>query len=244
MALPTSGQLALSAIRDEFGAGTTSNVNLRTLSAAAGLSVPDGFNEFYGLASYTRPTLGNWGTSQSGAGTQANPYVITSTTWDNYNYDEPVGSCGEYIADIEFYTRYRVSERGRSTAFTNQFSGPQRVHVTMTNITSSNFTCEYNPYFATAVFNMYGSGISLVRGASYPTNTDLKAQVQNITTDFNTSAGTTIGIVVGALQPRNELGYQCGYYPDDSYIFYDSTLCGGSTPSISSCTLSIWFEKL
>lgn len=53
MAIPGSGQLALSTIRDEFGAGTTSNVSLRTLSAAAGLSVPDGFNEFYGLSAYT-----------------------------------------------------------------------------------------------------------------------------------------------------------------------------------------------
>jgi hypothetical protein len=50
MALPTSGQLALSAIRDEFAEGTTSNVSLRTLASNAGLSVPDGFNEFYGLS--------------------------------------------------------------------------------------------------------------------------------------------------------------------------------------------------
>lgn len=79
MALPSSGQLALSQISDEFGGGSRTNVNLRTLSAAAGLSTPDGFNEFYGLSAFTPPAIQS-GISYTGNGTDANPYVITNPT--------------------------------------------------------------------------------------------------------------------------------------------------------------------
>ena len=70
MALPSSGQLALSQISDEFGGGSRTNVSLRALSSAAGLTAPDGVSEFYGLSNnpaaahfHTAKVTGNGGTS-------------------------------------------------------------------------------------------------------------------------------------------------------------------------------------
>ena len=94
MALPSSGQLTLAQIRDEFGAGTTSNVNLRTLSAAAGLSQPDQFSDFYGLSAYTPPTLGSISGSASGSGTAASPWFFTQSSFSV--------TPGEYCAEWSF----------------------------------------------------------------------------------------------------------------------------------------------
>lgn len=80
MALPSSGQLALSQISDEFGGGSRSNVSLRSLSSAAGLSTPDGFNEFYGLSAYTPPSFDRFSGSSgtvTGSGVPSDPYVVS-----------------------------------------------------------------------------------------------------------------------------------------------------------------------
>ena len=85
MALPTSGQLAISQISDEFAEGSRTNVSLRALADAAGLSVPDGFNEFYGLSAVTwmyldpqQATSNNaygWSYIQ-GKGTVSDPLIV------------------------------------------------------------------------------------------------------------------------------------------------------------------------
>lgn len=52
MALPSSGQLSLSAIAGELGV-SLSNVSLRSMSATAGFSTPDAVSEFYGYSNVT-----------------------------------------------------------------------------------------------------------------------------------------------------------------------------------------------
>lgn len=240
MALQTSGPISISNIKAELG--STSN-SLRALSAAAGKSTPDAMSEFYGFTAYTPPSLGNWGNTQSGAGTQANPYIITKNNFSFYENDEPIGGCGDYVADIQFYARNRIVEHFSSTAFTNQHSGAQRVHATMTNINFSNASCAYYPpFYALAYFNMYGSGISLNRSTQFLN--ELKTEVTNITADFTSFVGNNIAIAMGALNPHREVGFQCYYHPDESFMFYDVTVCDNPPPAISSCTLSIWFQKL
>lgn len=54
MALQSSGQISINDIRNELG---TTSGDLRTLSAAAGFSTPDGFNEFYGFSAATAYTF-------------------------------------------------------------------------------------------------------------------------------------------------------------------------------------------
>lgn len=149
MPIVSSGQLALSAIRDEFGAGTTSNVNLRTLSAAAGLSAPDGFNEFYGLSAYTPPSfLDTTGTTSTvtGSGTSSSPYVISLGTINTvgdyegiYGYSSCMG--GYYVLKYGFI-------RNR---FTNSLATPQKVVIDCTAGSyfgpTTSATCEgYNDY--------------------------------------------------------------------------------------------------
>ena len=115
MALPGSGQLSLSAIRDEFGAGTTSDVSLRTLSAAAGLSVPDGLNEFYGLSAYTPPTYLSSNATVTGSGTAASPFRITQTSWTQVDYWE------DLIDTLWTWTglnnQFRLNTTGNYTAY-------------------------------------------------------------------------------------------------------------------------------
>ena len=59
MAVPSSGQLRLRGdIAQEInGSATGSNISLRTLSAAAGLSIPDAMSDLYGYSSSTAPSL-------------------------------------------------------------------------------------------------------------------------------------------------------------------------------------------
>ena len=59
MALPSSGQLSLSAIAGELGV-TLSNVSLRSMSSTAGKSTPDAVSEFYGYSNVTYTYYGTW----------------------------------------------------------------------------------------------------------------------------------------------------------------------------------------
>ena len=128
MALPTSGQLTLAQIRDEFGAGTTSNVSLRTLSAAAGLSAPDGFNEFYGLqnrpnfytnvsvSNATRRFPSNGSYTITGSGTQASPWQMATTSYTSAKYDD---------GDNEYFLGYNFDVNLIDTSFSYE----TRVHM-------------------------------------------------------------------------------------------------------------------
>ena len=134
--MPSSGQLALSTIRDEFGAGTTSNVSLRTLSAAAGLSVPDGFNEFYGLSAWTPPVLTNAnGWSVSGSGTAANPWLFDSgfntpqlvdtEFYDEFYQPDPYG--GEEFCQLR--NDRLINDYNGQPVFTHQSAGPVKMYI-------------------------------------------------------------------------------------------------------------------
>lgn len=59
MALPSSGQLSLSAIAGELGV-SLSNVSLRSMSSTAGFSTPDSVSEFYGYSYVTYTYYGTW----------------------------------------------------------------------------------------------------------------------------------------------------------------------------------------
>lgn len=124
MALPSSGQITLAQMSDEFGGGSRSNVSLRTLSAAAGLSVPDGFNEMYGLSAYTPPSYVSGASSITGAGTAANPYYITLNSFTSFSTSEDYALCeysgfGELVDWIGYYigsVRFQFSQTGSQKA--------------------------------------------------------------------------------------------------------------------------------
>jgi len=138
MALPSSGQLTLAQIRDEFGSGTTSNVNLRTLSSAAGLSTPDQFSDFYGLSAYTPPTYasssGTSGFSISGAGTPSSPYSWSTGEISGgrdygsfYEYSYYCGNQNFSVYVVQYY-------RDMNIRFTSNYTGPQKVTIDITSI--------------------------------------------------------------------------------------------------------------
>lgn len=149
MALPSSGQLAISQISDEFGGGSRSNVSLRSLSSTAGLSVPDGFNEFYGLSAYTPPSYVSGANSISGSGTAASPYIIAPrmapVTWSGDSGDycswlygqcmyQESANCAQ--PDPQFQNQMFIAASstynyGTGTLkFNNNFTGAQRAVVT------------------------------------------------------------------------------------------------------------------
>lgn len=72
MALQSSGEIKISQIKAELGSSSNS---LRTLSAAAGLSVPDAISEFYGYSAYSN----DYYYTNDGV----NDYI--KGTWENYN---------------------------------------------------------------------------------------------------------------------------------------------------------------
>lgn len=255
MALPTSGQLALSAIRDEFGAGTTSNVSLRTLSAAAGLSVPDGLNEFYGLANYLPPSYTSGAASVTGAGTAANPYIITPS-W-SYVRGEVSNPAPDGVNNWEEV--YTNTATMNTITFTNRNSSQQRANVTVTSA-SSNFCAavgnpwyygEYidEPYVGQPAFgheagSCLGFFSSIIGSAYYcadgstPAHAFLSGQTR--TNLFSISSGSTFTI--------NGSGYRDTFLY--SYGFNDYYFpCGESNygqvpfPSVSM-TLRLYFEKI
>jgi hypothetical protein len=80
MALPSSGPLSLSAIRNEEVnvGGLSSTYSLRTLSSQAGKSTPDSISEFYG---YSAATIVTSGLVLNLDASNASSYPGSGTTW-------------------------------------------------------------------------------------------------------------------------------------------------------------------
>lgn len=173
MAIVSSGQLSLTAIRDEFGAGTTSNLNLRTLSAAANLTVPDGFNEFYGLSNllsladsvqntsygwygYPSVTTSSSATTQSEAGwttsgstTPSDPFTFSLDFRNNW-YTSPGAE-----TDIDFDTAqrwWRTQNVWRPTDAALSYVGNVRLAYRITHLT------DYASIGISEYFQVYRNG--------------------------------------------------------------------------------------
>ena len=251
MALPSSGQLALSQISDEFGGGSRTNVSLRTLSAAANLSAPDGFNEFYGLASYTPPSYVSGASSISGSGTTASPYIIgmnwSRNTVTDYPVYDGIQSWEEVITNYMTMTDIN---------FTNNYSGQQRAYIQY-NISGDGW-CNYygSPWYygeyyldypditpightASSYLYFYGSFGNLnAYGSSADGITPLQGvagQSRNAT--FTKSVGQNI--FIGASGSQDTWMYSYGF---SDYV----QVCGsfGNANTTVTGSLSLWFEKV
>lgn len=233
MALPTSGQLTLAQIRDEFGAGTTSNVSLRTLSSAAGLSVPDGLNEFYGLSAFTYPTPTGYNQGfQGGSGTAASPYVYTwSAQIGSFFSNEQFTDTDDTTYYQEFAYSYLRSEY--RPQFTIQTAAPQTVFV---RLNSYSWSFGYSTCEARAWSEFSGAtNKSFSRGNVYGSSSPADYWLSN--TESWTFNPTSTG---GSLYWRFEVAK---YY---NYIFLETMTfaCGdwgnyGST--LNNLSVSIWF---
>lgn len=238
MALPSSGPLSIGAIRTELGSGSGS---LRTLSAAAGKSTPDSMSEFYGYSAYTPPSLQSWGTSQSGAGTQANPYVITRTSFTKNNPADALGGCGDYIADIQFEIISR-QVFWNAGIFINQTNVPQRGYVTINTLNTNGQWLEGDQF--SEIF--WQNGITFGSGAVFETYfgqnspTLLRNAWQNrMITLTNTTVGRQFSLQIKSRQIWREDGYGC----EDWQLYYQS-FYNNYDPSITNLTLSVWFEPI
>lgn len=253
MALQTSGAISISQIKTELGSSSNS---LRTLSAAAGKSTPDSMSEFYGYSAYTPPSLGTWGTSQSGAGTQSNPYIITRNSWGT-TYDEPTEmayDCGTVpgLEPYEFWNLYDVTEK-YGAAFTNQTNVAQKMHVTMSTYTSGSYWDGWCNNIYTYMYFLNGptvaagqsipQGTYLLSASGNGMYTALKNQLQNLVWDLNTvTVGHQYFLYLNANKWTYQIGVACGDGPY-GYRYFDDPICGSFyTPGISSVTWSIWFE--
>lgn len=252
MALPTSGQLALSTIRDEFGAGTTSNVSLRTLSAAAGLSVPDGFNEFYGLSAYTPPSYISGATTISGSGTQSNPYVISRTSgFSNYTFVQSA-ACDEFYAGSPYVEEtFADSTFGNNTIkFRVQQNNAQRMFMTINTFNTSTLCSVYNLaeiYWGGTLTNTINNSTYLnkfnnggITGAS-----QLKDLVQNV--QWNLPSGNQNLELRLFLTTRAYVKYS-EWLPGDCEGFgdpwYTETYGCPSSISTSNFTFTMWWEPV
>jgi hypothetical protein len=93
MALPSSGPLSISAIRNEEVnvGGMTSTYSLRQLSSQAGKSTPDSISEFYGYSALTVVQSGlTWWLDASDTGT------ATNSQWTNKLNSGQYGTPGTY----------------------------------------------------------------------------------------------------------------------------------------------------
>lgn len=245
MALPSSGQLTLAQIRDEFGAGTTSNVSLRTLSAAAGLSAPDGFNEFYGLSAFAVPTLqstGGTGDTVTGSGTAANPYVCTQTFTGSFRneasflYDCPdidpdgtyVQECFNADPDSRFFYHNPVT-------FRVQEQTAMRAKIKITSASINGFQ-GYYPIPSSMYVKFEGfftGGVDMYYGTS--TTSALQTALNQVNT-WNTHAnGIGVGVDLRVMVLTFKPAYNyCG--EPSNYNF--------THPQINNITYQIWFEKV
>ena len=151
MALPSSGQLTIAQISDEFGGGSRSNVSLRSLSSAAGLSTPDGFNEFYGLSAFTPPQYVSGAQSISGSGTASSPYIVRSYMNDTFNSTEEYAGCdwAGYSELLHWRGRTNISNRP-SFRITNLNPMVMKMQI----ITYDTNMCTAGPSYAA----IYGDG--------------------------------------------------------------------------------------
>ena len=85
MALQSSGSISISQIKAEL---SNSSSSLRTLSAAAGKSVPDGMQEFYGYAG--APTYDYNSSMNVGSGS----FYSTAYGWSGVTTKHPFGNFG------------------------------------------------------------------------------------------------------------------------------------------------------
>ena len=237
MALQTSGAISISQIKTELGSSSNS---LRALSAAAGKSTPDAMSEFYGFASYTPPSYSGGAAAISGSGTQASPYVVT-TSWSGtrgvviYNPPDDGGS---------LETIYRNTVSMTQLNFTNNTAAQQRVNVTYA--VSANF-CSYagqvwdygygDPHYAQSCIYLYGETYNshCSNGSSSP---QALANGQTKQQTFTKSVGSNLNWGGSGFQDTFLFSnpYQAYFFP-----------CGesnyGQVPSPSiSVTLTIWFE--
>lgn len=250
MALQSSGAISISQIKTELGSSSNS---LRTLSAAAGKSAPDAMSEFYGFSSYTVPSLGSWGNSQSGAGTQANPYIITKNNFPYGSDTQLAYECGSIpsLEPFEFYNLYDVTARA-ATIFTNQTNVAQKMHVTITSLTGRNtWYCNdmslimyfYNGPLVSSG-QPFGQGTQAIGNYGATIFNDLRVQVQNLVYDLNdVTVGRQYGLYIEANKWTYQIGVACGDGPG-GYRYFDDGICGsfGNT-GIVSITYSIWFQQ-
>lgn len=238
MAIPGSGQLALSTIRDEFGAGTTSNVSLRTLSAAAGLSVPDGFNEFYGLSAYTPFSYTSGADSVSGAGTVSNPYIITDSLTTTTAVDDQVFFDGSCDSVSRLY--YKVSRGTIGIQFNAQQAGSHKVSVQITtwnnnsqaNCPLSQAALTFTPYFS---LYQYKSSSGSTRGTDQLLNNVYTATANNV------SVGQYVFLDAYISQCYLEEVQRCTtefQYAEETYGVCSSSL------STTAFTVKVWFEPV
>jgi len=263
MAIPSSGQLALSTIRDEFGPGTTSNVNLRTLSAAAGLSVPDGFNEFYGLSAYTPPSYLSGANSISGAGTASNPYTISPTMsaayWAGDAYEYYSYTYGRYVT-FEFSNCSQPDEQFKAFSiqtassiynfnyvkFTNQFSGTQKMYV---KFVSSNINFNSSGYTG---FFWNSSEASFNVNYQNPSGNVWTSTVVNKTdsgSNFTRSVGSQISLFGGFTQwslEGNGFGSSAcdNPYDESQWQIYLDVPSANYKLSMSNFVIQVWFTPI
>lgn len=235
MALQGSGAISISQIKTELGSSSNS---LRALSAAAGKSAPDSMSEFYGYASYTPPSYSSGAGAISGNGTQASPYVVT-TSW----------SGGKQPYPPEYYTWEEVwTNRSTMTQvnFTNQTSAQQRMNVSFS--VAANF-CSYNgtpfdidgdSYNARSRIFVGGNIVS----ASYTSNGSQSPQArfngQTRSQTFTQSVGANIYFAGSAYQ--DTFIYNYAY---QNYFFPCGESNYGQVPNpYVAVTMNIWFEKV
>lgn len=248
MALPSSGQLAISQISDEFGGGSRSNVSLRSLSSTAGLSVPDGFNEFYGLSAYTPPSYVSGASSISGSGTQASPYTVSMTSWglspESLNVDCNYFYEGSY-AQIEYL---RNNFPSAYPTFKNNHIGQQRMYMTITTATHSPNCNEYNVGLiawsgsnAPTRVDNGSSSVSFTNSGATSGWTQVKNFTQNLAWQFN---GTSTS------HQFNLYGYQSTfwkiveYYDCEFQSEWTTTTYCSTAPYVSNVTFTIWFQAI
>ena len=261
MAIPSSGQLALSTIRDEFGAGTTSNVNLRTLSAAAGLSVPDGFNEFYGLSAYTAPAYVSGASSISGSGTAASPYTISpnrnpaSWTGDDYYYYSY--NWGRYVTIYDWncsqpdeqFKNIFIQAAGSlymsGLTFSNRFAGAQRMKV---KFISSNINFNSGGYTGTSFYSNVGGLSFNVQGyfnAWTNGTVNQTATSNNFTVGVNSNITLDGGFTQWSLEGNAFGSAACNdYFNESLWEVYLDVPAANYKLSMSSFVTQVWFEPV
>jgi hypothetical protein len=245
MALQSSGAISISQIKTELGSSSNS---LRDLSAAAGKSTPDAMSEFYGYSAYTKPYVVNANTNSiSGAGTQANPYVITKTS--NFQHEE----FPEYVDECDYggiaYQWWWRQVEGIRPQFAWGQSGSQRVHWSISTInanTRSDCATSYT-YFGLSVGS--GSGTDYANSLLY--GGDSRPNVVGGGGIFTTSPSTASPGQV--FSPGYFLIRQAYNIDEDSWCEYrDGVSFTSSQPAyqcqydvtVSNLTYTMWFEPV
>ena len=265
MALQGSGQITLAQIRDEFAAGTTSNVNLRTLSAAAGLSQPDQFSDFYGLSDYTPPSYTSGANSISGQGTAASPYVVSPTfaasSWTgdscdyfSYTYNRcmyiETANCAQPEEEFKSFFIQNASSVYNSgiggLKFSNKFAGPQKANV---KFVSANINLNSQGYTG---FFWSSSDAGFNYNVQNPTGNVWTSTVSNTTVsgnNFTRSIDERItfsgGFTQWSLEANAYGSAACADTSNESLweVYFDVPSANYKI-SLSNLSMQIWFEPI